>query len=122
MALALVPHTDSLDSAHVLQFCGLVPRIGSEAAAIIGARIAEARLSAGATQMDLAYHARVNPSSLASYESGRALPNLSTLVRLAQTLSIDPGELIRDLSWASFPQDRESPVPLKDVLPKRRVS
>lgn len=85
-------------------------RIPSEAAAIIGRRLAEARTTINATQQDIAYHARVDLPSLNEYEKGRAMPQIGTLVRLAAALGIDPGELIAGLDWSSFPQDREPPI------------
>ena len=83
--------------------------IESAAAVTIGQRIAEARAKAGASRLDLAYHARVDPTNLGRYETGKALPNLATLVRLAETLGIDPGALIAGLSFGDFPQDRDAP-------------
>jgi len=83
--------------------------IESAAAVTIGRRIAEARTKAGASRLDLAYHARVDPTNLGRYETGKALPNLATLVRLADTLGVDPGSLIAGLSFGDFPQDRDSP-------------
>jgi len=87
----------------------------SPAARRIGERIAAARAAAGATRLDVAYHAHVDPTNLGRYETGRALPNLATLVRLAETLEVDPGTLIAGLAFADFPQDRDAPQP----LPKR---
>jgi len=91
--------------------------IESAAASMIGRRIAEARAKAGASRLDLAYHARVDPTNLGRYETGKALPNLATLVRLAETLGVDPGSLIEGLAFDDFPQDREAPQP----LPVRRA-
>lgn len=86
--------------------------IESTAAMTIGRRIEEARAKAGASRLDLAYHARVDPTNLGRYETGKALPNLATLVRLAETLGVDPGSLVTGLSFEDFPQDREGPQPL----------
>ncbi len=93
-------------------------RPASDAARTVGDRIAAARESAGATRLDLAYHARVDPANLARYETGKSLPNLATLVRLAETLGIDPGSLVAGLRYTDFPQDRETPQP----LPRQRKS
>ena len=89
--------------------------IESAAAKAIGRRIEEARATAGASRLDLAYHARVDPTNLGRYETGKALPNLATLVRLAETLGVDPGSLIAGLSYEDFPQDRDAP----QRLPRR---
>lgn len=96
---------------------GHVRGIESAAAVTIGRRIAEARTAAGASRLDLAYHARVDPTNLGRYETGKALPNLATLVRLAQTLGVDPGTLVEGLAFEDFPQDRDAPQP----LPRRAV-
>ncbi len=89
-------------------------RVASRAAGSVGRRIAAARIAAGATLQDLAYHAHVDLASLSQYENGKAMPNVGTLVRLATTLGLDPGSLIADLEWADFPQDpgRDAPQPL----------
>ena len=91
---------------------GAMRGIESPAARKIGERIAAARTRAGATRLDLAYQARVDPTNLGRYETGKALPNLGTLVRLADTLGIDPASLIEGLTFADFPQDRDTPQPL----------
>ncbi|MBO9577350.1 MAG: helix-turn-helix transcriptional regulator [Microbacteriaceae bacterium] len=88
-------------------------RIASEAARKIGRRIAAERAAIGATQQDLSYHSKVDLPSLSQYEHGRAMPNVGTIVRLAQTLGIDPGVLISGLTYADFPQHREPPQTLE---------
>ena len=84
----------------------------SAAARIIGERIAGARLTAGASRLEVAYHAKVDATNLGRYETGKALPNLAPLVRLAETLGVDPGSLVAGLVFADFPQDRETPQPI----------
>jgi len=92
-------------------------RTESAAAGIIGKRIKQERLAVRATRLDLAYHAKVDPTNLGRYETGKALPNLATLVRIAETLGLDPGTLIAGLNSADFPQDREAPQPLPTRVP-----
>jgi len=95
--------------------------IESGAALAIGRRIEAARTTAGASRLDLAYHAKVDPTNLGRYETGKALPNLATLVRLADTLGVDPGSLIAGLSYEDFPQDRDAPQRLPR-RPRRKSS
>lgn len=96
--------------------------IESAAAKTIGRRIEAARAKAGASRLDLAYHAKVDPTNLGRYETGKALPNLATLVRLAETLGVDPGTLIEGLSFEDFPQDRDAPQQLPTRAVRRAAS
>lgn len=59
----------------------------------IGQRIAAARNRRGWTQLDLAHHANVSPSSVQRWEAGR-LPPVRELIRLAGLLEIEPEQLV----------------------------
>jgi transcriptional regulator with XRE-family HTH domain len=61
----------------------------------IGRRIAAARRRKGWTQLDLALRAHVSPSSISKWERGR-LPPVPQLIRLAEVMEIDPGELVAE--------------------------
>jgi transcriptional regulator with XRE-family HTH domain len=61
----------------------------------IGRRIAAARRRKGWTQLDLALQAHVSPSSISKWERGR-LPPVPQLIRLAEVMEIDPGELVAE--------------------------
>ena len=78
-------------------------RQGSRVAEKIGERLRTARQAAGLTQLELANLAGVDPSGLQSYESGRAAPNIGSLIRLGAALAIDPGDFLRDLTTTDLP-------------------
>jgi transcriptional regulator with XRE-family HTH domain len=64
----------------------------------IGIRIGEIRKKKGFTQEDLAGRMEIGPKYLSSIERGKENPTLNTLIRLAQALEVDMGELFSDLS------------------------
>lgn len=59
----------------------------------IGSRIAALREGKGWTQLDLAYKAKVSPSSISRWERG-ILPPMRELIRLAGILGVDATKLI----------------------------
>ena len=83
-----------------------MPRIPSVAAAHIGAKIAATRKERGLTQDQLAVLSDIDSSNIRSYESGRAMLSILTLVRIAEALKTPPGEFIDDLGSDMF-----SPAP-----------
>jgi len=84
-----------------------VPRTASAAARYIGARLAEVRADrAGITQDQLAALTGIDSSNIRAYESGRAMPSIHTLVRIATALDIAPGELIDGLEPEAFGEPR----------------
>lgn len=93
----------------------------SEAARIIGERIQSARQRAGGTRTELAAVSGVEISNLQRYETGRQLPSLATLVRIADALGIDPGLLVADLTTEDFPQARLRPQLLAEFVDRRRA-
>lgn len=50
----------------------------------------------------LAVASNIDSSNVRSYEAGRAMMNLRSLIRLAEALSVDPGELLEGLSSEMF--------------------
>ena len=88
--LAHVPHT------------GDMPRIPSPAAAHIGALIAGARRGRDLSVDDLASKTKIDSSNIRSYESGRALVGLQSLVRIAVALEVEPGELLQGIELSMF--------------------
>ncbi|MGN8027497.1 helix-turn-helix domain-containing protein [Microbacterium sp. 22242] len=80
-----------------------MPRVASPAAAHIGARIRGARESSTMTQDQLAVRSEIDSSNIRAYEAGRALPNLLTLVRLAEALRTPAGYFIEELTVDMFP-------------------
>jgi len=54
------------------------------------------------TQDQLAVAADIDSSNIRSYESGRAMMNVRSLVRIATALEVTPGELIDELTPEMF--------------------
>ncbi|GAA5030783.1 helix-turn-helix domain-containing protein [Microbacterium fluvii] len=79
-----------------------MPRVPSAAAAHIGRRVADTRRRYTLTQDQLAVRADIDSSNLRSYESGRAMMNIQTLVRLADALDVEPGYLLEGLTLDLF--------------------
>lgn len=86
-----------------------MPRVPSDAAAYIGKRIAAERGDAGFTQDQLAVAASIDSSNLRAYESGRSLPNIRLLVRIAAALSVEPGVFLNGLTPEIFGDAVEQP-------------
>jgi transcriptional regulator with XRE-family HTH domain len=91
-----------------------VPRIASDAAAHIGKLIAAQRVFSGMTQDQLAVASGIDSSNIRAYESGRAMPSIQSLVRIASALDVEPGELLHGLTPALFT------VPDQDGRRRRR--
>ncbi|HEY5222975.1 MAG TPA: helix-turn-helix transcriptional regulator [Microbacteriaceae bacterium] len=79
-----------------------MPRVASDAAAHIGRRIADRRQSLGMTQDQVAVISEIDSSNVRAYESGRAMPSIQSLVRIAIALGVEPGELLRGLTLELF--------------------
>ncbi|MCG7415010.1 helix-turn-helix domain-containing protein [Microbacterium aurum] len=47
----------------------------------------------------------IDSSNIRSYESGRAMPSVFTLVRIADALGVTPGSLIDGLTVDLFPAE-----------------
>lgn len=82
-----------------------MPRIPSAAAAHIGAKIAAERKRRGLTQDQLAVLSDIDSSNIRSYESGRAMLSVQTLVRISDALKTAPGEFLDRLSPDMFVTD-----------------
>lgn len=80
-----------------------MPRVPSPAAAHIGGRIRAAREAATLTQDGLGHLSGIDSSNIRAYEGGRALPNLYTLVRLAEAAGTRPEFLVEGLEAGMFP-------------------
>ncbi len=75
-----------------------MPRVPSAAAAHIGRHIAETRKRYTMTHDELAARTGIDSSNIRSYESGRAMPSIHTLVRISVALGVTPGELLEGLT------------------------
>ncbi|MDQ4215494.1 helix-turn-helix transcriptional regulator [Microbacterium capsulatum] len=80
-----------------------MPRVPSAAAAHIGARIRTARESSTMTQDQLAVRSDIDSSNIRAYETGRSLPNLQTLVRIADALRTPAGYFLEGVTVEMFP-------------------
>jgi transcriptional regulator with XRE-family HTH domain len=59
-------------------------------------------MQVGLTQDQLAANTGIDSSNLRAYESGRAMPNIHSLVRIAYGLGIPPGDLLDGLTLELF--------------------
>ena len=84
-----------------------MPRVPSDAAAHIGQCIARIRRDRGLTQDEVAASSGIDSSNVRAYESGRSMPSVHTLLRFADVLGVDPGELLAGLTLEMFVTDRE---------------
>lgn len=79
-----------------------VPRTPSAAAAHIGARIAAERKRRGLTQDQLAVLSDIDSSNIRSYESGRSMLSILTLIRISEALKTEPGDFLSELTSDQF--------------------
>lgn len=73
----------------------------------LGRRIVEARRRVAATREELATLAGVDLSNLGRIERGTINPSFYTLVRIAVSLGIDPGDLVRGIGEDMLPPRAE---------------
>lgn len=69
------------------------------AAARLGRNVFMARRQAGFSQEALGALTSVHRTEIGFVESGRRLPRVDTLIKLASALGIDPGELLDGVDW-----------------------
>lgn len=62
-----------------------------------GDTLRKTRRADGVSQDDLARRSGVDRSAISNYERGMREPNLRTIVKLANALSVHPSALLRDL-------------------------
>lgn len=58
------------------------------------------------TQDQLAVASDIDSSNIRSYENGRAMMNVFSLVRIAEALEVAPGDLLEGISSDLFASDR----------------
>jgi transcriptional regulator with XRE-family HTH domain len=81
-----------------------MPRVPSPAATHIGGRIRTARESSTLTQDDLASRSGIDSSNVRAYESGRAMPSIHTLLRIADALRTPVDYFLKDVTLEMFPE------------------
>ena len=64
---------------------------------MIGSRIKELRTRKGLTQEQLSEKMDINPKYLSSIERGKENPTLATLIKLAESLEVDLGDIFNAL-------------------------
>ncbi|MEU4014887.1 helix-turn-helix transcriptional regulator [Microbacterium sp. NPDC028030] len=80
-------------------------RTSSAAAVQLGTTLRELRLQRGLTIDQLAAASGIDSSNVRSYERGRAMMNVKTLVRLAEALEAESGDLLSGVTAAIFDAD-----------------
>jgi len=75
-----------------------------------GARLRELRAREGVSQDNLAREIDIHPTSVGRLERGGREPRLSTLLRIADGLGVEPGELVNRLGESSGVTDRTPAV------------
>jgi len=68
-----------------------------QASAAFGKRMRELRAREGISQDGLAREADVHPTAIGRIERGGREPRLTTILRLAHGLGVEPGELVNKL-------------------------
>ena len=72
-----------------------MPHRGMDWRQVVGTNINRLRVAKGITQEEAAHRADIDLTYWGGIERGRRNPSLLVLVRIAQTLSISPVELLR---------------------------
>lgn len=75
----------------------------SEAARILGERVRYFRNKRGLSQEDMAHLAEMHWTNWGKIERGQANPSLTTVVRVAGVLGIDPAELVNGIGLQDLP-------------------
>lgn len=91
----------------------------SRATQELGERIRDRRLHIGATQEEVAYGAEVDTTTIGKIERGERNPNVHNLIRIADALQLDPGELISGLTRDMVPPRDPKPGPLERLHGKQ---
>ncbi len=68
-------------------------------AARFGENLTVYRRRAGLSQEELGFRASLHRTEIGQLERGVRLPRIDTLVKLAGSLSIPPGDLLKGVAW-----------------------
>lgn len=79
-----------------------MPRVSTPTAILVGSHISRIRKSRCMTVDQLAVASGIDSSNVRSYEAGRAMMNLRSLVRIAEALGVSPGDLLEGVSSELF--------------------
>lgn len=78
-------------------------------------RVREIRLHRSMSQLELAEKANISQSFLASLEAGKKSPSVTTILKLAKALEINPGDLFTK-NFTNKAQIKEEIIGLLDKL------
>ncbi|MGD9735920.1 MAG: helix-turn-helix domain-containing protein [Solirubrobacterales bacterium] len=70
----------------------------AKASAAFGARLRELRAQHDVSQDELGREADIHPTAIGRMERGAREPRLTTILRLAHGLGVEPGDLVNGLS------------------------
>lgn len=91
----------------------------SEAARILGERVRGHRQQLGLSQEDIADLAEMHVTNLGKIERGQSNPSLTTIIRVAGVLNVDPGDLVRGLELTQLPA-RSHRLTAAELIRERR--
>ncbi|MBX3093429.1 MAG: helix-turn-helix transcriptional regulator [Cryobacterium sp.] len=91
----------------------------SEAARILGERVRFYRNKRGLSQEDMAHLAEMHWTNWGKIERGQANPSLTTIVRVAGVLEVDPAELVSGIGLQNLPV-RSHQVTAADLIRERK--
>ncbi|QAY73631.1 XRE family transcriptional regulator [Agromyces protaetiae] len=97
-----------------------MPSPQSAAARILGERVKDARTAKGLSQEDAAALAEMHVTNFGKIERGQANPSLTTIVRIAGVLEIDPGTLVRGIKLGDLPP-RSHQLTATDLIKARKA-
>ena len=92
----------------------------SQAAELLGQRVKARRQKLGATQEQVADYSGIDVTTVRKIELGLRNPNLHNIVRIASTLGIDPGTLLKNLKGDMVPGKEHGPSPFDRMSEIRR--
>jgi transcriptional regulator with XRE-family HTH domain len=72
---------------------------GNVIAQRFGINLAQARELASISQEELGFRASLHRTEVGQLERGVRLPRIDTLVKLAGSLGVEPGQLLEGMSW-----------------------
>lgn len=67
------------------------------------------RVGYSMTHDQLAARTGIDSSNIRSYESGRAMPSIHSLIRIADALSVEPGRLLEGVTLDQFDSKVSTP-------------
>ncbi|MDY7528507.1 MULTISPECIES: helix-turn-helix domain-containing protein [Cryobacterium] len=85
-----------------------MPEPKSEASRLLGLRLRQRRTELELNQESVAHRAGLNVSNYARIDRGTGNPTFHTLIRLADVLSLEVGDLLTGLTKEQLPPDRDS--------------